>query len=361
MTVVATKEEQLIIVMGEVERILTCPLEKLKVQLSKSFLNKDIKEELLKLMFFSDSKSSIVEKLKEIDKEYKSQLNYPNKVPFTTEEDFNSLSQTRLSTSKEFGQQFKEMNVITDDAQLNLSSVIDSFYKQKYASSEFKQFIKNYFKIQGITLKEFCLKFHIRLSTFERKVTGVMPLTIPSVNQLYKSIDKEFHNNLTQALKTCIELPRRNNFGILIQYLKKKEHLTQIEISKRLGVSQYYLSDLGRSREFISKSVTLKLKELILKIPDLAQDPLILYNEVVFCVLIRSLQTYLGMTFDEYASQLQITKEQLIRIEKTVTLAPLSVKKRYTEILKTTYGNDEFQRVDNLSIKELPVNAQPKE
>ena len=115
MTVVATKEEQLIIVMGEVERILTCPLEKLKVQLSKSFLNKDIKEELLKLMFFSDSKSSIVEKLKEIDKEYKRQLNYPNKVPFTTEEDFNSLSQTRLSTSKEFGQQFKEMNIITDD------------------------------------------------------------------------------------------------------------------------------------------------------------------------------------------------------------------------------------------------------
>lgn len=340
MTVVATKEEQLIIVMGEVERILTCPLEKLKVQLSKSFLNKDIKEELLKLMFFSDSKSSIVEKLKEIDKEYKRQLNYPNKVPFTTEEDFNSLSQ---------------------EAQLNLSSVIDSFYKQKYASSEFKQFIKNYFKIQGITLKEFCLKFHIRLSTFERKVTGVMPLTIPSVNQLYKSIDKEFHNNLTQALKTCIELPRRNNFGILIQYLKKKEHLTQIEISKRLGVSQYYLSDLGRSREFISKSVTVKLKELILKIPDLSQDTLRLYNEVVFCVLIRSLQTYLGMTFDEYASQLQITKEQLLRIEKTVTLAPLSVKKRYTEILKTTYGNDEFQRLDNLSIKELPVNAQPKE
>lgn len=340
MTVVATKEEQLIIVMGEVERLLTCPLEKLKVQLSKSFLNKDIKEELLKLMFFSDSKSSIVEKLKEIDKEYKRQLNYPNKVPFTTEEDFNSLSQ---------------------EAQLNLSSVIDSFYKQKYASSEFKQFIKNYFKIQGITLKEFCLKFHIRLSTFERKVTGVMPLTIPSVNQLYKSIDKEFHNNLTQALKTCIELPRRNNFGILIQYLKKKEHLTQIEISKRLGVSQYYLSDLGRSREFISKSVTLKLKDLILKIPDLSQDTLRLYNEVVFCVLIRSLQTYLGMTFDEYASQLQITKEQLLRIEKTVTLAPLSVKKRYTEILKTTYGNDEFQRLDNLSIKELPVNAQPKE
>lgn len=67
------------------------------------------------------------------------------------------------------------------------------------------------------------------------------------------------------------------------------------------------------------------------------------------------------MTFDEYASQLQITKEQLLRIEKTVTLAPLSVKKRYTEILKTTYGNDEFQRFDNLSIKELPVNAQPKE
>lgn len=183
-----------------------------------------------------------------------------------------------------------------------------------------------------------------------------MPLTIPSVKQLYKSIDKEFHNNLTQALKTCIELPRRNNFGILIQYLKKKEHLTQIEISKRLGVSQYYLSDLGRSREFISKSVTLKLKELILKIPDLAQDALSLYNEVVFCVLIRSLQTYLGTTFDEYASLLQITKEQLIRIEKTVTLAPLSVKKRYTEILKA-YGNDEFQKVDNLSIKELPVNA----
>ena len=146
----------------------------------------------------------------------------------------------------------------------------------------------------------------------------------------------------------------------MIQYLKKKEHLTQIEISKRLGVSQYYLSDLGRSREFISKSVTLKLKELILKIPDLAQDALSLYNEVVFCVLIRSLQTYLGTTFDEYASLLQITKEQLIRIEKTVTLAPLSVKKRYTEILKT-YGYDEFQRVDNLSIKELPVNAQPKE
>lgn len=340
MTVVATKEEQLIIVMGEVERLLTCPLEKLKVQLSKSFLNKDIKEELLKLMFFSDSKSSIVEKLKEIDKEYKRQLNYPNKVPFTTEEDFNSLSQ---------------------DAQLNLSSVIDSFYKQKYASSEFKQFIKNYFKIQGITQKEFCLKFHIRLSTFVRKVTGDMPLTIPSVNQLYKSIDKEFHNNLTQALKTCIELPRRNNFGILIQYLKKKAHLPQIEISKRLGVSKYYLSDLGRSRAFISKSVTLKLKELILKIPDLTQDTLRLYNEVVFCVLIRSLQTYLGMTFDEYASQLQITKEQLLRIEKTVTLAPLSVKKRYTEILKTTYGNDEFQRLDNLSIKELPVNAQPKE
>lgn len=340
MTVVATKEEQLIIVMGEVERLLTCPLEKLKVQLSKSFLNKDIKEELLKLMFFSDSKSSIVEKLKEIDKEYKRQLNYPNKVPFTTEEDFNSLSQ---------------------DAQLNLSSVIDSFYKQKYASSEFKQFIKNYFKIQGITQKEFCLKFHIRLSTFVRKVTGDMPLTIPSVNQLYKSIDKEFHNNLTQALKTCIELPRRNNFGILIQYLKKKAHLPQIEISKRLGVSKYYLSDLGRSRAFISKSVTLKLKELILKIPDLTQDTLRLYNEVVFCVLIRSLQTYLGMTFDEYASQLQITKEQLLRIEKTVTLAPLSVKKRYTEILKTTYGNDEFQRFDNLSIKELPVNAQPKE
>lgn len=340
MTVVATKEEQLIIVMGEVERLLTCPLEKLKVQLSKSFLNKDIKEELLKLMFFSDSKSSIVEKLKEIDKEYKRQLNYPNKVPFTTEEDFNSLSQ---------------------EAQLNLSSVIDSFYKQKYASSEFKQFIKNYFKIQGITQKEFCLKFHIRLSTFVRKVTGDMPLTIPSVNQLYKSIDKEFHNNLTQALKTCIELPRRNNFGILIQYLKKKAHLPQIEISKRLGVSKYYLSDLGRSRAFISKSVTVKLKELILTIPDLTQDTLRLYNEVVFCVLIRSLQTYLGMTFDEYASQLQITKEQLLRIEKTVTLAPLSVKKRYTEILKTTYGNDEFQRFDNLSIKELPVNAQPKE
>ena len=147
----------------------------------------------------------------------------------------------------------------------------------------------------------------------------------------------------------------------MIQYLKKKAHLPQIEISKRLGVSKYYLSDLGRSREFISKSVTLKLKELILKIPDLTQDTLRLYNEVVFCVLIRSLQTYLGMTFDEYASQLQITKEQLLRIEKTVTLAPLSVKKRYTEILKTTYGNDEFQRFDNLSIKELPVNAQPKE
>ena len=222
MTVVATKEEQLIIVMGEVERILTCPLVKLKEELSRSFLNKDVKEELLKLVFLSESKSSIVEKFKEIDEDFKRQLNYPNKVPFTTEEDFNSLSQTRLSTSKEFGQQFKEMNIITDYAQLNLSSVIDSFYKQKYASCEFKQFIQNYFKIQGITQREFCLKFHIRLSTFERKVTGVMPLTTPSVNQLYKSIDKKFHNNLTQALKTCIELPRRNNFGILINISRKR-------------------------------------------------------------------------------------------------------------------------------------------
>ena len=60
MTVVATKEEQLIIVMGEVERILTCPLVKLKEELSRSFLNKDVKEELLKLVFLSESKSCLL-------------------------------------------------------------------------------------------------------------------------------------------------------------------------------------------------------------------------------------------------------------------------------------------------------------
>lgn len=361
MTVVATKEEQLIIVMGEVERLLTCPLEKLKEELSRSFLNKNVKEELLKLVFLSDSKSYIVEKLKEIDEDYKRQLNYSNKEPTSIEEDFNSLSQTkRLSTSKEFGQNFKEMNIITDDAQLNVSSVIDSFYKLKYASSEFKQFIKNYLKIQKITQREFCLKFHFRLTTFNQKVAGMAPLSIPFINRLYKSIDKEFHDNLIQALKTCIELPRRNNFGILIQYLQKKENLTQIEFSKRLGISIYHLSDLGRSRNFLSERITLKLKEFILNIPDLTQDILSLYNEIVFCFLIRSLRTILGMTFDEYARKLQITSEQLLKIEKTITLAPLSVKKRYTEILKTTYGNEEFQRFDNLSIQELPVKALPK-
>ena len=130
MTVDATKKEQLIIAMGEVERLLTCPLEKFKEELSRSFLNKDAKEELLKMMFLSDSKSSIVEKLKETDEDHKRQLNYPNKVQFSTEENFNSLSQTkRLSTSNELGNQSNNANNVQDITE-----------KEKYISPELSNF-----------------------------------------------------------------------------------------------------------------------------------------------------------------------------------------------------------------------------
>lgn len=362
MTVVATKEEQLIIAMGEVERLLTCPLEKLKVQLSKSFLDKDIKEELLKLMFFSDSKSSIVEKLKEIDKEYKRQINYPNKLELSTEENFHSLSQTKQRTTFNVSKnQFKESNNITENSQYNVLSVIDSFFKEKYASSDFKQFINNYFKIHEITQNEFCLKFHFNPRTFEQKVTGKSPLTVPFINRLYKNIDQEFHDKLTQVLQTSIKLPRRNNFGMLIQYITKKNNLTKTEISNKLGIHISYLIGLARSRDYISKKTAIKLKDFIQKIPDLTQDLLNFYNEIIFCVLIHDLRLSLGLTMDEFAVQLQITSEQLLNIEKTVTLVPLAVKKRYTEILKTTYGNEAFLKFDDLSIKELPVNALPKE
>lgn len=216
MTVDATKKEQLIIAMGEVERLLTCPLEKFKEELSRSFLNKDAKEELLKMMFLSDSKSSIVEKLKETDEDHKRQLNYPNKVQFSTEENFNSLSQTkRLSTSNELGNQSNNANNVQDITE-----------KEKYISPELHKFLLDYIKLNNIQLEKFAKFTDLSLSNLRRILYAQNNISNIFEQKLLDIIPNEFQTQIQQKLNTCIEIPCTNNFAMLFYTYMKNNHIT---------------------------------------------------------------------------------------------------------------------------------------
>ena len=324
MTVVAAKEEQLIIVMGEVERLLTCPLEKLKTELSKSFLNKDVKEELLKLVFLSDSKFSIVEKLKEIEKNYKRQLNYPNKVQFTAEVNFNSPSQTkRLSTSNELGNQSN-----------NADNVQDIYEKEKYISPELHKFLLDYIKLNNIQLEKFAKFTDLSLSNLRRILYAQNNISNIFEQKLLDIIPNEYQTQLQQKLNTCIEIPCTNNFAMLFYTYMKNNYITGFtKIASLLKISFTSIYNSLRSRDFISIKTAQKLKELIIADPKSDNNSKNLCDEVLFSAVIHNFRIKQKFSLAEFAQMLSISYEELLKIEKTVIAVPDMVKEKFTQMI----------------------------
>lgn len=329
MTVDATKKEQLIIAMGEVERLLSCPLEKFKEELSRSFLNKDAKEELLKMMFLSDSKSSIVEKLKETDEDYKKQLNNPNKVQFSTEENFSSQSQTKqLSTSNELGNQSKS----------DSKSSIFEILKEKYISPELHKFLLDYMKINNIQLEEIAKLTKLSLSNLRGILDAQNNISNIYEQKLLDIIPNEYQSQLQQKLNTCIEIPCTNNFATLIYTYSKSNFITTItKIASLLKNRDSSISRSLRSKGFISIRTAQKLKELIIADPKSDNNSKILCNEVLFSALIHNFRIKNKVSLAEFAQTLSISYEELLKIEKTVISVPEKVKEKFTQIFNNNY------------------------
>lgn len=324
MTVDATKKEQLIIAIGEVERLLTCPLEKFKEELSRSFLNKDAKEELLKMMFLSDSKSSIVEKLKETDEDHKRQLNYPNKVQFSTEENFNSLSQTkRLSTSNELGNQSNNANNVQDITE-----------KEKYISPELHKFLLDYIKSNNIQLEKLAKFSKLSLSNLRGILDARNNISNIFEQKLLDIIPNEYHAQLQQKLNTCIEIPCTNNFATLIYTYRKNNCITAItKIASLLKKTHRSIYKSLRSKDFISIKTAQKLKELIIADPKSDNNSKNLCDEVLYSAKIHKVRIKRKFSLAEFAQKLSISYEELLKIEKTVIAVPDKVKEKFTEII----------------------------
>lgn len=74
MTVTVAPNERLIIVMEEVSRLITLPLEKLPSGLSTSSLSSNQKERLINFLFLSGKRELVVSEIKKINECYKQKV-----------------------------------------------------------------------------------------------------------------------------------------------------------------------------------------------------------------------------------------------------------------------------------------------
>lgn len=327
-----TPRKKFIDVLKDVSSLISVPEDKLKAELDQSNLSKNSKYWLLRIVKeeltrFNKSNSG---KEYEISKDIKNAvLEISDKQNSSFEVLVNGLEKlanSEISTSKE-------------EKEIQPNSNIKTI---KFISPELQEFLRNY-RIKNKLSQEKMAEFlKISPNRYKGVLAGTHSITPAIEENLRIYFYKDYQYQITTALNTCIDLPCKNNISLLIYYISYTENLTYEEIAKKLYISPYFLTGLIRTKEFLTKRPAIALKELILNSPNLTEDIQNLCDEVLFCALIHNFRSKQKLTIEEFASQLNITYEELLMIEKTIIATPSKVKAQFTKIISSYGKHDEL-------------------
>lgn len=144
MTLTVTPDEHLIIVMEEVSKLITLPLEKLPSALSSSSLNSNQKERLIKFLFLSGKREVVVSEINKINECYKQKFK----------------AQIYRDLADKLDPPCKSAKNATDNKTVLEEDYFDSH--TIYCSPQLKEFITRYYKVRTrYTVGQMCKKLNI--------------------------------------------------------------------------------------------------------------------------------------------------------------------------------------------------------
>lgn len=337
MTVAVTAEERFIIVMEEVSRLITLPLEDLPAALSSSSLNSNQKKSLINFLFLSSKRELAVKEIKEIQDCYKQKM----------------LAQIYRDLADKLDPPCKSTQDNTDNKVTQNQTDMDDLLEVQhiYCSPQLKEFLIRYYKAHGMTQQEFASLLDITSSRFYKYINCKQILSSKFINSLYAIIEKEAIPYLKRAINTCWVINHNNLVGDLLRGIKVQKNWTTQNLAEHLTLSSFMVSDYMRGKDGISKIIALRIRKLLMDIQNLPLIQIDRFNEIAFCVLIKDFKSRTRYTTGQVCKKLNISPLQMVQIDKCICPVPEDLKKRILHFMTNEFGREFVEQFDNLTIK----------
>lgn len=333
MTVTVAPNERLIIVMEEVSRLITLPLEKLPSGLSTSSLSSNQKERLINFLFLSGKRELVVSEIKKINECYKQKF--------------------KAQIYRDLADKLDPPCKSTKSATKNKAVLEEDYFDSHniYCSPQLKEFLTRYCKAHGMTQQEFASLLDIPLYRFNKYVYCQKKISSKFINSLYAIIEKEAIHFLKEAIKTCIVISHNNLIGDLFKGIKIEKGWTTKNLASHLKISYFMVTDYMRGKYGISKILALRVREILLDIQNLPPIQRERFNEIAFCVLLKDYKARTRYTFGQLCKKLNILPVQMLQIDKCLSPVPEDVKNKFIHFMTTEFGREFVEQFDNLTIK----------
>ena len=142
------------------------------------------------------------------------------------------------------------------------------------------------------------------------------------------------HPELQQLFQTCIDVPHRNNFSLILYNYTITNNVNLNTVATKLNVSVGYLRYLSSLKNFVTIPLANSLKELIINDPKSSLKTIKLCEEVIFSALLYDFKKRHISDDIAFSNKLGISYKELLLIIKTVIAAPKEVKEKFYLLTK---------------------------
>ena len=244
-----------------------------------------------------------------------------------------------------------EKTADNDNSSSENNEEIQTINKIKFISSELQEFLRNYRIKNKLTQEQFAEILNLNKGSYGNVVTARQNIT-STLEEIFRDyFNRDYQQQISAALNSCVLLPNKNNFSLLIYNIRNTENISFEEIAKKLNTTNYTLSSLIWNKGFLTKKTAIALKKLILNTQNLTEEILNSCNEVLFCVLVHEYRIKQFFSIADFAKRLNISYELLLKIEKTVTFVSDEIKDKFNELIISDYGKDFALDFDDITIK----------
>lgn len=340
MSVAVTPDERLIIVMEEVSKLITLPLEELPSALSSSPLSSNQKECLINFLFLSGKRKLVVSEINKINECYKQKFKA---------QIYRDKAQIYRDLADKLDPPCKSTKSDTENKAVLEEGYFDSH--NIYCSPQLKEFLTRYYKAHGMTQQEFASLLDITSSCFYKYINCKYLISNKFINSLYAIIEKEAFPYLKRAIKTCWVINHNNLVGDLLRGIKLQKNWTTQNLATHLKISSSLVTDYMRGKEGISKIIALRIRVLLMDIQNLPLIQIERFNDVAFCALIKDFKSRTRYTTGQLCKKLNISHLQILQIDKCLNPVPEDLKKRFFRFMTNEFGREFVEQFDNLTIK----------